>query len=298
MELHDFNEINLNKYDDFKRCLDQRYNNSESSFATMYMWQHYFNVKYYIENDIIFSIYKDKKGNYNSFMPYGKNRNSNNTIDTLLNLYNKLNSPLTINLCTDDFVDFLSSSHYDVSISENRNSFDYVYYTDELINLKGKRFHSKKNHINSFVNKYEYQYLSYLPSMKDECLNFCDNILKQHYYGDENSYKTELYSIVKTFDLLDIANLRCGIIKIDNKIIALTVGERLNDDYALIHIEKADYNYRTAYSLINNLFLKNEFSDTLYVNREEDMGIEGLRKAKKSYHPCNMIKKYTVKFNV
>ena len=138
--------------------------------------------------------------------------------------------------------------------------------------------------------------MSYTPTLYEDCIIFLKKVLKQYYNENATAYTTELQSIEKTFSNLYNLNLKCGLITVDNQIIALSVGERLNKDYALIHIEKADYNYRTAYSVINNLFLKNEFSDTLYVNREEDMGIEGLRKAKESYHPCNMIKKYNIEF--
>lgn len=295
MEKNYFKKLVISDYPAVVRCTAGLYNNSESSFSTMYMWQHYSNVGYYIENDVLYSLFLNKKGYYASFMPYGKNRNSHEIIDKLGNMYNKLNSPLEINLCTEDFVDFLiKSKRYNVTISEIRNSFDYVYRTEDLINLPGRKYHSKKNHINSFRKKFPYEYVRYNSDLKDACLSFCDNILKQHYSTDIVGYESEFFSIKKTFDSLESLNLKCGILMLDNRIIALSVGERLNKDFALIHIEKADYEYRSAYSVINNLFLKNEFSDTMFVNREEDMGIEGLRIAKQSYHPCNLIKKYKV----
>lgn len=298
MNILDFKEITPDNYNVFKNCTGDLYCNSESSFATMYMWQHYSNVKYFVNNNTIFSLFKNKNGQYESFMPYGVNAKTISIIEELTQLYDKLQTPLTINLCTEDFIEFLiSTNKYKFSVIEKRDSFDYVYYTEELINLNGKKFHSKRNHINSFTKKYSYDYIKYNNSMKNECLNFCSEILKKHYGFSEKDYKTEFISISKTFDNIDKFGLKCGIITIDNKIVALSVGERLNNDYALIHIEKADYNYRTAYTVINNLFLKNEFSDTIYVNREEDMGIEGLRIAKQSYNPCKMIKKYTVKFD-
>ena len=122
--------------------------------------------------------------------------------------------------------------------------------------------------------------------------------MSRYYHDDKKSYETELLSIKKAFDYYDELNLKCGILCIEGDIIALSVGEKINDECALIHIEKADYNYRTAYSVINNLFLKNEFQDTVYVNREEDMGIEGIRKAKMSYKPCFMIEKYNLNFKI
>ena len=298
MEIDCFKELKSEDFNKFKKYTSGLYNNSESSFATMYMWQHYANARYYIEDGVVYSIFKNKNGELSSFMPYGLNRNSEETVDKLIDLYRKNNSRLAINLCTEDFVDFLSKTNkYDVSVYENRNSFDYVYLTNELIDLKGKKFHGKKNHFNSFTKRYSYEYLKYNSSLKDDCIKFCSDILKTHYGDDIKGYETELFSISKTFDNIYNFDLKCGIIVLEGKIIALSVGEKLNDDYALIHIEKADYSYREAYSVINRLFLVNEFSDTNYVNREEDMGIEGLRKAKMSYNPCHLIKKYNVIFN-
>ena len=291
----DFKSLQASDFYMVHNCINNRYNNSESSFSTMYMWQHYANVKYYMENGIVYSLFLKGNGEFSSFMPYGKNRNTIESVDKIYDLLSKLNSPVEINLCTDDFVDFLiNSNKYNVNVTECRNSFDYVYKTQDLINLSGRKYHSKKNHINSFKKKYEYEYCTYDASMKEECLLFCENVLKQHYMMDDSGFQTEFHSIKKTLEHLDVLNLKCGLLILENNIIALTVGERLNDDYALIHIEKADYKYRGAYSVINNLFLKNEFYDTKFVNREEDMGIEGLRIAKQSYHPCEMIKKYKV----
>lgn len=298
MNLECFKELKKEDFNNYNNCAKGMYNNSESSFATIYMWQHYANVRYCFEDCVVYSIFENKNGELSSFMPYGLKRNSEETINKLIDLYRENNSRLVINLCTDDFVEFLSKTNkYDISVYENRNSFDYVYLTKELIELKGKKFHGKKNHFNSFTKRYSYEYLKYNSSLKDDCIKFCSDILKTHYGDNIKGYDTELFSIEKTFDNMYDFGLKCGIIVLDNKIIALSVGEKINDEYALIHVEKADYNYREAYSVINRLFLMNEFSNTIYVNREEDMGIEGLRKAKMSYNPCHMIKKYTVVFN-
>ena len=297
MNIDNFKALNISDCENVKRCIDGMFNNSESSFSTMYMWQHYTDVKYYIDNNVLYSIFVNKNGELSSFMPYGKNRNSIEVVDKIGQMYQELNSTLKINLCTEDFVDFLlKTNKYNIDVTECRNSFDYVYKTEDLINLSGRRYHSKKNHINSFKKKYEYDYCVYDESLKEKCLDFCKSVLKQHYLTDSKGFETEYLSISKTFDHIDEMKLKCGLLMLDDRVIALSVGERLNKDYALIHIEKADYEYRGAYSVINNLFLKNEFNDTKFVNREEDMGIEGLRIAKESYHPCEMIKKYNVVF--
>ena len=300
MEINDFKQLSVNDIQEYQKCISGRYNNSESSVASMFTWQHYYGASFTVSDDTIYSLFKDGSGNYASFMPYGEHRNSVEAIDKLIEFYSHIAPEFTLNLCTSDFVEFLNSVNhwYDYEVTEKRNSFDYVYNTSDLINLSGKKYHSKKNHINTFNKLYAYEYVRYDNSMKSECVNFCAKVLAEHYRDNVKSYNAELESIQKAFDSFDVLRLKCGLLCADNKIIALSVGEKLNNDYALIHIEKADYNYRTAYSVINNLFLKNEFADTIYVNREEDMGIEGIRKAKMSYKPCFLIEKYNIKFKI
>ena len=79
-----------------------------------------------------------------------------------------------------------------------------------------------------------------------------------------------------------------------DKVVAFTFGEKLNSDTAVIHVEKADPEIRGAYTAINQNFVAAEWSEMTYINREEDMGLEGLRQAKESYHPVKMIEKYFV----
>ena len=113
----------------------------------------------------------------------------------------------------------------------------------------------------------------------------------------DDSMDEELIGIKKIFSHYDILKdgIKVGGIFIDNKLEAFTIGELLNPNMALIHIEKANPDIRGLYPFINQQFLVNEFSQVEFVNREEDLGIPGLRKAKLSYHPIRFVEKYTVK---
>ena len=90
-------------------------------------------------------------------------------------------------------------------------------------------------------------------------------------------------------------NVKIAGVYIDNKLEAFTIGEKINENIALIHIEKANQNIKGLYQYINQQFLLNEFPNVKYVNREEDLGLDGLREAKLSYHPCKFIEKYSIK---
>lgn len=293
-----FKKLEPNDFTQFKEILNRKYENSEASLTNMYIWQHYYNSTFCIKDDIIYTIYDRYKDTYQAFMPYGEERNSIKVVDNLLNFFNeKLNCELTINLATQDFLKFLCNcGKYKIKCEELPNSFDYVYNVDDLIRLPGRKYHSKKNHFNSFSNKYEYEYKRYNKSMYEECINFCGNVIKQRTQNDIATYNSEMESIHKIFEVYDKLNLICSIITVNGEIVALSVSEQHTDDYALIHVEKAAYDYRGAYPVINRLTLENEFSNLKFVNREEDLGISGLRKAKRSYFPCKMIKKYRIKF--
>ncbi len=167
---------------------------------------------------------------------------------------------------------------------ESVDDEDYIYETEKLISLSGKKYHSKRNFVNRFEANYSYEYLPLTGSNAMECLPALEEWFARHhekmlFYFDEQEAILEL---LNNFDAL---GLRGAAIKIDGKIRAMTIGEFLPPDTAHIIIEKADIDYPGLYAVINQKFLEHEWAGTKLVNREEDMGVEGLRKAKQSYHP-------------
>lgn len=172
-----------------------------------------------------------------------------------------------------------------------RDLFDYVYSTEALIKLTGRRFHSKRNHINTFTSLYDYKYTSIGPHNIALLRKAADSLFTER---DNEDLSDEYGAICTAIDAFEELGLSAGVITVDGKIVAYSIGEKMNHNTALIHTEKADRGYTGAYSIINRDFLREEFSDTLYVNREEDMGIEGLRKAKLSYNPIYFNEVYTL----
>ena len=167
---------------------------------------------------------------------------------------------------------------------ESVDDEDYIYETEKLISLSGKKYHSKRNFVNRFEANYSYEYLPLTGENVLECLPALEEWFARHhekmlFYFDEHEAILEL---LHNFDAL---GLKGAAIKIDGKIRAMTIGEFLPPDTAHIIIEKADIDYPGLYAVINRKFLEREWAGTKLVNREEDMGVEGLRKAKQSYHP-------------
>lgn len=182
---------------------------------------------------------------------------------------------------------------FNAELSEG--SGDYIYFTEELISLKGKKFHKKRNHL-SKINNYNWEFLPLSERFFDECieLSTLSYIDKKGY--DSRSSIVEQFAIHTYFTYFRELELKGGVITIDGKVKAFTIGEPLNSNTFCVHIEKADASVDGLYPAINNEFLKYAASGFKYVNREEDLGIEGLRKAKRSYHPVLVLDKYMVTF--
>jgi hypothetical protein len=178
----------------------------------------------------------------------------------------------------------------------DRAQSDYLYLTKDLINLEGRKYHRKRNHIKQFKEKYSYEYIPLTPEWVSECLRleteWCDLRQCEVIPGLLN----ESIAIKEAFTHFEELGLKGGAILINEKLEAFTLGEPLNRDTVVIHIEKANSAYEGLYSLINQAFLENEWSKYTYVNREQDLGEEGLRKAKESYFPHHMVNKYTITF--
>lgn len=172
---------------------------------------------------------------------------------------------------------------------EDRNSFDYVYLRENLANLPGRKYHSKRNHISAFSRKYDWHY----EALTDENIDkFRECAIRWYQSRDDanNTLEIERKGIELLFDHYKELNIMGGGIVIDNNIVAFSLGSEINPDMFDVCIEKALPEYAEAYAVINREFARN--LDYTYINREDDMGIEGLRKAKLSYHPEFLIKKY------
>ena len=174
--------------------------------------------------------------------------------------------------------------------TENRAFADYIYSAQDLITLSGKKYHKKRNHISNFKKRYSWSFEEISLSNIQECFEMYGVWLKNK--NAENDENYDEYSAVKrAFDNFDKLGFVGGALRVDGKIEAFTMGEALTDETFCTHIEKANTDIVGAYAAINNEFAKNCLESYKYVNREEDMGIEGLRKAKLSYYPAILLEK-------
>jgi hypothetical protein len=173
----------------------------------------------------------------------------------------------------------------------DRNNYDYVYHTQDLINLSGKKYHSKRNHITRFNASGEWSYEEISASNITECVEMNDKWCKENGCGQDKGLREEYCAVREALKNYDTLGFEGGLLRLYGKVVAFTLGERLCVDTFDVHIEKAFSTVEGAYPTINNEFVMHSCSTYLYVNREEDTGDEGLRKAKLSYQPAILLEK-------
>ncbi len=175
----------------------------------------------------------------------------------------------------------------------SRNSFDYIYRVSDLAELTGKKYHSKRNHISYFMKTYNWSYEEMNRSNLQECIVMNDKWYELNVDKDPDGIEAEREVLKLCFDNFDLFGFVGGLLRVDERVVAFTFGERLNDNTFVTHFEKAFADIRGAYPMINNQFALNTLTEYEYVNREDDIGSEGLRKAKLSYYPEILLEKFT-----
>lgn len=170
---------------------------------------------------------------------------------------------------------------------------DYLYNAEDLRRLRGKAYRTKRNHINQFVRAFPA--FSYRPIRKEDkeaCVTLVSEWCQERGIDCSDPLESDCLPISRLFDAMDVLDVRGGLIEMDEQVVAFAMGSLVHGNRAVVHFEKARPDYDGAYTIINKLVLMEAFPEALEVNREEDMGIDGLREAKQSYLPTRLIRKY------
>jgi len=174
----------------------------------------------------------------------------------------------------------------------DRDNSDYVYLVKDLIELPGTRFHSKRQAIKRCLAEYKCEYVPITADIVELCLLLQEEWCNLVNCNESKGLREEDQAIKETFLHYDRLDAFGAAVSVDGGIQAFTVGEKLSNDTAVIHFEKANPKIRGLYQLINQWFCKNALSGYKYVNREQDLGELGIRRAKEGYHPHHMVEKY------
>jgi len=274
-----------------------KYYNSEFAFGNIYLWRQVWHIKICIEEGVVYLRGRSPyTGEHIYFQPAVP---ADYPIEKALEKIERQQAaeglPFAIATANEEFILRLrkEDTAEQYAVEEDRDMFDYVYPSAALATLSGKKLHSKRNHVNRFVADHpDYACEMLTGASLEECLKVYDAWAEGR---DENETRGERESIIDAITMLEELEM-CGIlIRVDGQPVAFTVGERFRPDMAVIHIEKALPDVAGAFSIVNYRFAQywNEQGVT-YINREEDMGLDGLRQAKLSYKPEFLVKKYDI----
>lgn len=269
---------------------------SDFNFSNLFIWRFAREISYCIIDEFVIlkTCYPQSEPYF--FYPFEKESREvgerKKVLEKLLEHYPKATFKSLSKQQSEELEEFFPSRF---EIEANRDRFDYVYSIPELISLSGKKYHKKKNHLNKFFQTYpDFVFELITPSNALEVEQTYEKWYEANPNKDEalQSEKKGIFSCLKNLDSLSITG---GLIRIDGEIVAFSLGEALDERNVVMHIEKANTQIAGIYQAINQQFLANAFSVYAWVNREEDLGIEGLRKAKLSYQPHFLLEKYEAK---
>lgn len=287
--------------------------NCDLSFANLISWRFLYNTQYAVVDDyLVFRFHADRHLAY--MMPVARpklqpdgslkvqpcDECSVNVIRAIRDDSIAMGHPfLLLGVCNymRDIIELNFPDTFD--IKPDRDYSDYVYTREKLVNLSGKKLQSKRNHINKFKSLYpQYEYRELTPELIPMCLELERQWRKTSKDdNDENpdeELSEELRSMTRAFNRWDKLGLQGGTIFVDGKLVAFTFGCPINQSTFDVCVEKADVNYEGAFTIINQEFVKHLPEQYFYINREEDLGDEGLRRAKLSYKPDILLEKNVV----
>jgi hypothetical protein len=267
-------------------CADIQPRISELTFADLYLFRTAHEYKLAMVADALVVLGKGYDGAEYFLPPLGG--------DVAAALKVMLNSGLPLYGADEWFVArYLTGSR--LQITELRDSHDYLYLREELATLPGGRFHKKKNRINYFTSRHNYNVTVFSGEHLDGCLNLVDKLVQSTLDEIGNSLRIELEATYEALRCAEPLGLEGVVVLVNDNVAAFALGERLNLDTAVCHFEKADPFTEGLYQLVNREFARLLFQERRYINREQDLGDVGLRSAKLSYHPVELVKKYLVR---
>ena len=263
----------------------------EMSFANVYLWcRHYPTGFAIVEGMLVFASLEDEL----SFtFPWG-DKDPKPALEVLMTYCEERGIPFQIHNATTEIFEQLDALYPGrFQIEYERVYADYVYETEKLASLSGKKYHSKKNHVNRFMRTYpDWSYEAICPENIEECFQMA---LKWRELNGCEEDEEKLAEICVTLNFLRLfreLEMCGGVLRVNGEIAAFCIGEAVCDDTMVVHVEKAFSDITGAYAMINQQFAMNSCRSFALLNREEDMGIEGLRRAKLSYNPEFILMKY------
>lgn len=267
--------------------------NCDLAFANMYCWQFRYRSSWTVIDDFLIIRFYIDGGSKLSYMQAVGSGDFTPVLRRLEEDALAAGQPLRIVCLTAPGIETLLRSDLgEFAFDENREMADYVYNASDLRELPGRKYQPKRNHIRRFKASYDYRYEEMTPAHAAECMRL-ENQWRRRRQDHPDDLTAEQVAMKRAFDHFDELGLRGGCLYADGRLVAFTYGSPINGQTFCIHAEKADTDYEGAFAVINQEFASRLPECYTLINREEDLGIEGLRRAKLSYHPAFLQPKVT-----
>ncbi len=265
---------------------------SDYSFANIWGWAPYYNLEWRFEDELCW-IRQTMHGVTTYWAPIGQWENVQNW-----SKYQEISSGNNFIRIPEELKNIWQNSLIDkIEIHQARGQWDYLYSGQELHDLNGNRFHKKKNLLRQFQKLYNYKYCSLSANCAETVLNMQVEWCRWRDCESSEALLAENDAVARVLaHWNEIPGLCGGIIRIDDVPVAYTIAEAIAEDTLVIHFEKAATGIKGAYQAINWLFIDDMGKNYAYINREQDLDDEGLRKAKLSYNPIGFTEKYSITF--
>lgn len=260
---------------------------SEFTFTNLYTWREIYDIRVCALDGMLI-LRSDGKGAGRFFPPVGAS-------DPKPVIEKVLEDSGGLFMRVPEDIKSLFDNDKRFSIEPDTDNSDYLFKTQDLILLKGRKYDGKRNFIKKFKSAHKYEYIKLGESNVKECLEFEDRWCSIKDCVGSKGLNDERRAVEKIIENFSSFKLTGGAIRIEKSICAVAVGEKLNAGTFVMHILKADPNITGLYQTIFNEFLSYEARGFKYINLEQDLGLEGLRKFKLSYQPSGMIKKYNLR---
>lgn len=286
-------------------------NGSDSSLGNLFLLQERYKINLLLQNNLLLRYFDFSESIHGYAFPLTLKTSNQDYLQEFINQITNKEVKDKIPLCLfsaeqkNEFDSFLktSNSPYKIEWQTNPADSDYIYLQEKLSLLSGNKLQKKKNHISQFNRHFQntsfiyFDKSNFSQALYDDFLLVAQNWINEHSQFEKESllatYDSEMKSIKKALDNLVVLDFCGGILYIDLNPVAITLASKISDDILDIHFEKclSSASKPGGYAVINNLFAKHS-SSFKFINREEDLGIEGLRKAKLSYKPVQILEKY------
>ena len=294
----EFKPLGLEDRDIFRRLLwDYQPETSELTFTNLFIWKDFYHLAWSLDRDWLLIISDSPDGRSWTFLPIGPSPR----VETCKKLLKWLKDIKGIKIPSIERADSrLVAELADDSrflIEPARDHFDYVYRSEDLIQLTGNRYQAQRNHLQHLQRSYAFSYEPLQESHISACLDLAEKWCAQKKCAEDLSLQGEWEAVKACLQNFHDLNLQGGVILINGQVEAFTLGELLNKETAVVHIEKANPMIAGLYAAINREFCRHSWSQVPFINREQDLGVLGLRMAKMSYHPQHLVEKFRIQLS-